>query len=51
MVEVVLDNHEEGVDGIMSIPALPHPELVVGQCAIRFRVFGETRDKDTLKDF
>ena len=51
VVEVILDNREEGVDGIMSIPAWPHPQLVVSHGAIRFRVFGEASDKDTLKDF
>ena len=51
VVEVVLDNREEGIEGIMSILAWPHPWLVVSHCAIRFRVCGEASDKDTLKDF
>ena len=49
MEVVILNDREEGVDGIVHVTARADPELVRGHSTMGFCVFGETRDKDTLK--
>ena len=46
---VILNDREERIDGIMHITARAYPKLIRGHGTMGFCVFGEARNKNTLK--